>query len=54
MNFLIFIKPLNFCGKLSKLRERGLAAVSVGEKKKVSVLENEVNTAGVPLNKNGK
>ena len=37
-------------GKLSVGRERDLAAVSTGGKKKVSVLENEVNTADVPLN----
>ena len=34
------------------MRGRGLAAVSAGGGKKVSVLENEVNAAGVPLNKN--
>ena len=43
---------MGYCRKLSVVRERDLAAVSTGGKKKVSVLENEVNTAGVPLNKN--
>ena len=42
---------MGYCGKLSVVRERGLAAVSTGGKGRVSVLDNEVNTAGVLLNK---
>ena len=33
------------------VRERGLTAVSLGRKGRVSVLENEVNTVGLLLNK---
>ena len=34
---------VGYCGKLSVVRERGLTAANAGEKKKGSVLENEVN-----------
>ena len=40
-----------YCEKLSVVRERGLAAVSRGGTGRVSVLKNEVNTAGLPLSK---
>ena len=46
-NFSCILKNVDvgYCGKLSEVRERGLATVSAGGKAGVSVLENEVNSA---------
>ena len=43
-----------FLREAFRIEGEGSSGCKRGEKKKVSVVENEVNTAGVPLNKNGK
>ena len=53
-SFGVHYKKVNvgYCGKLSKVRERGLTAASVGGGKGGGlVLENEMNTAGLLVNK---